>query len=171
MNKVFNKKRFSMTYLYKILTIISLLILTNCSSLNRGERKERISKNFTLSEALKNDGPVDDDIYENILYTASRMEEVRSFLDSQLLVVSWYRNPAHNSRGGGARNSAHMKGLAVDFRAANAKDQRLIFNKIIKSKLSFDVIIYYKKQNFIHLGFKPEDEFKNEQQLIMTREY
>lgn len=171
MNKISNKKRFSTTYLYKILTIISLLILTNCSSLNRGERKERISKNFTLSEALRDDGPVDDDIYENILYTASRMEEVRTFLDSQLLVTSWYRNPSHNAKGGGARNSAHTKGLAVDFRAANARDQRLIFNKIIKSKLSFDVIIYYKKQNLIHLGFKPENESDCEQQLIMTREY
>ena len=171
MNKIYRNKRFSMKYLYKIITILSLLILTNCSSLNRGERKEKISKNFTLSEALKNDGPVDDDIYENILYTASRMEEVRTFLDSQLLVASWYRNPSHNAKGGGAKNSAHTKGLAVDFRAANAKDQRIVFNKIVKSKLSYDVIIYYKKQNLIHLGFKPKGELECEQQLIMTREY
>ena len=155
--------------IFKILTIFSLLIFFFFCFFQSRERVEQISPNFTLSEALGENDSVNNEIYENILYSAKRMEDVRSYLDSPIIVVSWYRTRFQNFWGGGARKSAHKKGLAVDFRAANTHDQRLIFNKLLKSNLSFDVIIYYKDQNFIHLGFKPEGELKNEKQLIMTK--
>ena len=54
----------------------------------------------------------------NLQRTAETMEKVRTILgDKPVLISSGYRSPAVNAAVGGASNSAHMSGLAVDFTA------------------------------------------------------
>ncbi len=159
---------------FKILIFIfTLLYFTGCSSIDkRGKKRDlngKLSRNFILKEAIKVDIPITDDIYSNLKYTAKRMEEVRSFLGEPVSITSWYRTSSHNRSVGGASHSGHLAGLAVDFRSTRSHDQRLIFNKIVKSKLSYDMIIFYKHQNRIHIGFKKDKD--DELQLIMTNGY
>lgn len=53
---------------------------------------------------------------EAVLKAAHMMEEVRGRLgDKPIKVLSWCRCPRHNAKVGGAADSFHMKGLAVDF--------------------------------------------------------
>jgi hypothetical protein len=119
---------------FKFLIVVTLIFLTGCTSLYRdGHYPEKLSKNFTLSQAIKPGTDITPEIYKNLQYAADRMEDYLDELDDSVTVISWYRSPAHNSTSGGAENSAHLYGLAVDFRANSTKDQRLIFNKLVKS--------------------------------------
>ncbi|MGL5123412.1 MAG: D-Ala-D-Ala carboxypeptidase family metallohydrolase [Fusobacteriaceae bacterium] len=153
--------------------IFIIFYFTGCSSLDkRGKKRNlnsKISRNFTLKEAIKTDIPITDSIYNNLKYSAKRLEEVRDLLGEPLTITSWYRSPKHNSAVGGASHSGHLSGLAIDFRSSRSKDQRLIFNKIVKSNLSYDMIIFYKNQNRMHIGFKKNKN--DELQLIMTNGY
>lgn len=54
-------------------------------------------------------------IYENAVKQAALMERVRALFGKPITVRSWYRDPEHNRREGGATHSQHLKGLATDF--------------------------------------------------------
>ncbi len=92
------------------------------------------------------------------------MEEFRRLLGEPLNVLSWYRSPKENKNGGGAKNSAHLEGLAVDFRTKKSALEN--YKKIINSKLSYDLIIYYKRLNMIHLGFKEDKKEEKKMKLL-----
>jgi zinc D-Ala-D-Ala carboxypeptidase len=49
---------------------------------------------------------------------ASNLETVRAWYGCPLLVHCWFRNVPYNLLVGGARGSAHLEGLAVDFSPA-----------------------------------------------------
>lgn len=78
----------------------------------------RDAKNFNWGEATRR-GTIkvpNKAIYENICTTAAYMERIREILgNKKIIVTSWYRSPQYNSRIGGANNSQHLSGLAVDF--------------------------------------------------------
>jgi len=61
--------------------------------------------------------PHDEEVTRNIIRIAGVMENVRIRLGSEpVTITSWYRDPATNRRVGGASQSRHMRGDAVDFR-------------------------------------------------------
>ncbi|MFK8182314.1 MAG: D-Ala-D-Ala carboxypeptidase family metallohydrolase [Phormidesmis sp.] len=73
---------------------------------------------FTWAEFTKNGDriPVDATITMRIVKLAKYMDEVRAFLgDRPIRVTSGYRDPKSNRYVGGARDSRHMYGDAVDF--------------------------------------------------------
>lgn len=108
-------------------------------------------------ERLKIKNIPNQDEKDNILYTASRMDIVREFLGVPLIVLSWFRSEGLNTAVKGSKTSAHRFGLAVDVYSTkmNSKD---IYNKLIEAQakgvLQFDQLIFYPKQNFVHIGFK-----------------
>jgi zinc D-Ala-D-Ala carboxypeptidase len=67
-----------------------------------------------------------DRVLSNIISTAKSLDRVRRVLgDRSLYVNSWYR-PAHiNARVGGARNSRHQYGDAVDIRSDYYSPQQI----------------------------------------------
>lgn len=74
--------------------------------------------NFSWAEATKNGNriPATIEIEANIIAMAKTMEEVRELLGGlPLTITSWYRDPDTNRRVGGASQSTHLAGLAVDF--------------------------------------------------------
>ncbi len=87
--------------------------------------------NFSWGEATKNlsripenliiDGRMacsQEGIELNIIRLAQYMDKVRACLGNHpLIVTSWYRPAKENKRVGGAKNSQHLYGLAVDFKS------------------------------------------------------
>lgn len=74
--------------------------------------------NFTWAEATKNGTriPVNPNVVAQIIKIARSMEDVRKYLGSRPITVnSWYRDPKTNASVGGAKNSRHLVGDAVDF--------------------------------------------------------
>ena len=125
----------------------------------------KISKYFTerestvsaTGERLKIKNIPNQDEKDNILYTASRMDVIREYLGAPLIVLSWFRSEELNTAVKGSKTSAHRFGMAVDVYSTkmNSKD---IYNKLIEAQakeiIQFDQLIYYPKQNFVHIGFK-----------------
>lgn len=124
-----------------------------------------ISPHFSWAEVdgsptatrLRIDNSVPAAMTANVKLTASHMEQVRTLLEPGAIIVSsWFRCPGLNAAIGGARTSAHMRGLAVDFHhAVLTLDQ--VFERIGASRLiPFDQLIIERTRDgarWIHLGF------------------
>ncbi|MCB8563678.1 D-Ala-D-Ala carboxypeptidase family metallohydrolase [Fusobacterium ulcerans] len=125
----------------------------------------KISKYFTerettvsaMGEKLKIKNIPNQDEKDNILYTASRMDVIREYLGVSLIVLSWFRCEELNTAVKGSKTSAHRFGMAVDIYSTKISSED-IYNKLIEAQakgvLQFDQLIYYPKQNFVHIGFK-----------------
>lgn len=74
-------------------------------------------KHFTWAEALNSPPriPANWQITANIIEVALLLDGLRDFLGEPIHVTSWYRDPLTNRLVGGAVNSQHMQGNAVDF--------------------------------------------------------
>jgi zinc D-Ala-D-Ala carboxypeptidase len=109
----------------------------------------------TTAKAKGIDNTVPPALLANVKITAAYMERVRALLGAPIRVTSWYRCPAVNKAIGGARNSAHMSGLAVDFKPTNMSLADA-FHLIRKSDIPFDQIILERTRDgaaWVHIGF------------------
>jgi zinc D-Ala-D-Ala carboxypeptidase len=88
----------------------------------------KLSAHFTLDELTHTDQRGIDntcppELMENLIETAAMMERIRAAMcaergvDIIVLPTSGYRSPLVNRAVGGDPNSAHLKALAVDFKA------------------------------------------------------
>ncbi|MEM8810291.1 MAG: D-Ala-D-Ala carboxypeptidase family metallohydrolase, partial [Cyanobacteria bacterium P01_G01_bin.38] len=71
---------------------------------------------FTWGEATK-DGtrlPANAEVVNNIINLAQELQKARNLIGQPFVINSWYRTPEANSAVGGARNSLHLQGRAVD---------------------------------------------------------
>lgn len=144
------------------------------------EPSMKLSQNFSLSEAIRSSTadrlgiinmPDNYDQLRNLVHTAERMQLVRSTLNNQPInVTSWLRNTALNKAVDGVSNSAHMRGLAVDFicpRFGNAREvcRRLVANK---EYLNYDQLILEDFPNgaVIHIAFPGMGDVPRRQDLF-----
>lgn len=108
---------------YEILTFFELKYADKSeypAILNR-----KISKYFILREAmLFDDGKQLNSVYElskneqifnNIIKQAKKLDEVREFYNKPVRVTSWLRTHEWNKQVGGKSNSQHLLGTATDF--------------------------------------------------------
>ena len=120
-----------------------------------------LSEHFTLEEAtssvtaelqgIKNSPPPK--ILVNMRRCAEQLEFVRNKLGSPLIINSWFRSPELNKAVGGAFNSAHMTGWAIDLHSDKMPPYEL-GKFIIELGISFDQIIHEYGQ-WVHLSFDP----------------
>ena len=75
----------------------------------------------------------------------AKLELVRLFLNDPIIINSGYRCEVHNKNVGGAKNSLHLKGKAVDIKARNQKELIRIVEKVFTN----GGIGYYN--SFIHV--------------------
>lgn len=84
--------------------------------------------------------------------TIKLLEELREWLGAPIVINSAYRSPGHNKKVGGATNSQHVKGTAVDIKVNGYSPIEVA---AYGQKLGFDGIGLYN--TFTHLdtrGFK-----------------
>lgn len=89
------------------------------------------SKYFTWGEAL-HDGlriPPDWQVTANIIAAALRFDEARARLGEPMVRTSWLRDSASNAASGGATNSYHLTGRALDFYCPELSAQE-IYSKL-----------------------------------------
>ena len=75
------------------------------------------SPNFFWYEAT-HDGsriPINTNHVSNIIKIASAAQSARDRIDKPFKITSWYRPEPFNRNAGGARNSTHLSGMALDF--------------------------------------------------------
>lgn len=123
-----------------------------------------LSEHFTLEEGQFSSTAVrlclsntpDQGAVESMQQAAIGMELVRHALgDKPLHVDSWYRCPALNRAVGGAANSAHMYGWAVDFICPAFGTPYQVVNALVaRSELRFDQLI--QEGNWVHISFDPK---------------
>ena len=119
-----------------------------------------LSPHFTLEEAtksvtaelqgIKNDPPPK--ILVNMRRCAERLEVVRKEV-GPILINSWFRSPELNRAVGGAFNSAHMTGWAIDIRS-NKYSPYELGKIIIGMGIMFDQVIHEYGQ-WVHISFDP----------------
>lgn len=110
---------------------------------------------------------------EAMKYTALKMEAVRQLLDSRpLYISSWFRSRALNVAIGGAQNSQHSKGEAVDFKCPGWGSPKRIALWLSQNKdvLEYDQLIL--EPTWIHISFtQTSPPRKNDLTVTPTGKY
>lgn len=91
------------------------------NQVNWANPKEKISKYFTVGEALwlpriKSYHIPTEEEKQNILDIAEKLDVIRELWGKPMTVSSWIRPESYNRSIGGAGKSAHIDGRAVDIR-------------------------------------------------------
>ena len=123
------------------------------SNINWKVPESKISRYFSVSEVTKSDPrripPAGSDIEGNILRLALELDKIREDWGGAILVNSWYRPPVVNRAVGGASDSQHLYGRAVDIHPVNpeslAKFQAWI------DQHWFGALGYGARRGFVHL--------------------
>lgn len=127
--------------------------------------EQALSPHFRLSELLVTNAGVragldntpSAAIVANLKRLTDALELVRSYLfNTAIIISSGYRSPSVNALIGGAANSAHMQGLAVDFTAPGYGRPSAIVKAIAGSGIIFDQLIF--EGTWVHLGLAPQGQ-------------
>lgn len=120
-----------------------------------------LSKNFTLAEFTTsqtasrrgiNNAP-SATVLDRLKNTAEQMEKVRKILGYPINISSGYRSPELNKAVGGASNSQHVLGEAVDFTCPKFGTPPIVIKKLLQYDLGFDQIIN-EYNSWTHISFK-----------------
>ncbi len=125
-----------------------------------------LTEHFTLEELTHSDLAVrqgianrpSKEVLANLNTLAQKLEQVRAILGQSVLIISsGYRCPELNALIGGSRTSAHLRGLAADFKCPSFGSPAEICRAIQKhgSLLCFDQLIY--EGTWCHIGFVSQD--------------
>ena len=99
-----------------------------------------------VSDAVPGDGyrNVQPEVWTKLTIVARRMSKT-------FTINSGYRSPQYNAQVGGAKNSSHKSGLAIDVSMSGMSDEDI--RKFIRtaSQEGFMGIAYYSGSNFVHL--------------------
>lgn len=125
--------------------------------------------NFTFKEMLHSDTakiyginniPSNADIYDNILTAILNCyQPVRNYINKPMNITSGYRSLPLNVKLGGAPNSHHTKGQAIDFTVTGLTTKQIV-DKVIGSGVPYTQLIEeYGKDgsSWCHLSYDPKD--------------
>jgi zinc D-Ala-D-Ala carboxypeptidase len=104
--------------------------------------KDFVLRHFTATSKVPagQNNPASQDILDNIANVATVLQYIKDQLDLPVTVSSGYRNPVVNKAVGGAADSDHMKGEAVDFQSTKWKPKQIV-DAIIALKVPFKQLI------------------------------
>ena len=125
-------------------------------NLTRNISLEELTTSQTATRLKINNTPTPE-IIEKLKVVATQVQKVRDHFGKPLIISSGYRSEKLNSAIGGARNSQHTKGEAIDIQSTNGYTNADIFN-YIKNNLDFDQLIWEygtrKEPKWVHISYK-----------------
>ena len=129
----------------------------------------KLSEHFTLGELTKTkhqtaDGNIPSRVViENLIRVCGWLEGLRGRWNEPIVINSGYRSPEVNRLAGGAANSNHLTGCAVDIRCAG-KEQMIRYASILldiadESKREFDELLLEQHGStvWLHFAVRPKD--------------
>ena len=129
----------------------------------------QLTKNFYLEEFVASDTaarhgidntPNAPTILQNIYKCAELLEKVRSACGNKAVFISsGYRSPEVNRLIGGAKQSAHMTGSAVDIKVPGYGSPLHVAAAILESGIQFGQLIY--EGSWVHISL-PDSEHNGE---------
>jgi len=114
-------------------------------------RHFKIAEMLVTSTGLPNTPP--ESLHDNLADLMVTMDRIRDVLGKPVRITSAYRSPEVNAAIRGAKNSAHLRGLAADF-VCGGQDPKDICRQIIDAGIEFDQLIaeYRGGQRWVHIG-------------------
>ena len=129
-----------------------------------------LSQHFSLGELTKTkhqtaDGNIPSHaVIENMKRLCPWLEELRRRYNEPIIINSGYRSPAVNKLAGGAANSNHLTGCAVDIRTYGMEQAMryavILMDYADDSNLDFDEILIEKNSKgsiWLHFAVRPKD--------------
>ena len=80
-------------------------------------------------------------------------EPLREWYDKPIKINSFFRCEALNTSVGGAKNSQHAKGEAIDMSAGSKEENKKLFDWC-KANLIFDQLINEYDYSWVHISYK-----------------
>ena len=108
------------------------------------------SKYYDTSQFYSKDGNNDNFRIDSML--VSKLDQLTTAIGKKANITSGYRSEEHNANVGGAKNSYHMKGMAVDVSFPGMSVDQVA---AMAKKIGFTGIIKYYKSGFVHLDTRP----------------
>ena len=120
--------------------------------------EELTNSDYALRHGI--DNTPSSEVSANLILLATGLDGVRSILGYPLRVNSGYRCPKLNSAIGGAKDSAHTRGLAADFTCPEYGSPQEIAVRLAMDMLSigFDQLIY--EGTWVHIGFSDTPRYQ-----------
>ena len=116
---------------------------------------EEMTKSETASKKGIDNGFPSIETFCNAFKVLKRLDLVRAHIDKPIHINSGYRCKELNNAVGGAKDSYHMKGLAVDFRTDSKEDIPKMYNFLQRNIKRFNIQELIKYDTFIHMAVKP----------------
>ena len=129
----------------------------------------KLSPHFSLGELTKTkhqtaDGNIPSHVVvENLKRLCTWLEELRLRYNEPIIINSGYRSPAVNKLAGGAANSNHLSGCAVDIRCAGT-EQMIRYASILLdiadgTKQDYDELLLEQHGSvcWLHFAVRPKD--------------
>ena len=131
-------------------------------------KEAKLSEHFSLGELIKTrhvtpDGNIPSGVVvENLKRLCPWLEELRLRCKAPIVINSGYRSPAVNKLAGGAANSNHLSGCAVDIRCAG-KEQMIRYAAILLdiadgTKQDYDELLLEQHGSvcWLHFAVRPQ---------------
>lgn len=119
------------------------------------DRNRAIGEFFTWGEFVRADvTSLPEGVAQRlVVLVATVLDPLRTHLGKPIRVTSGYRTPEHNTRIGGSRNSAHMRGEAADI-AVRGIDAHAIMGALRLLDVDLDQAIAYapSRGGHVHVG-------------------
>jgi zinc D-Ala-D-Ala carboxypeptidase len=126
----------------------------------------KLTRSFSLAEFIQSDTaerrgiiniPTATPLLSIERHLAPGLQRIRDLLGVPVIISSGYRSPTLNAAVGGSRNSQHVRGEAVDFRAPAFGTPLDVCRQIVKFKelVGFDQLI--EEGNWVHVSFVDRD--------------
>ena len=135
---------------------------------------EMISKHISYIEATRSqtatrlgiENVPSKEVIEAMELVANKcFEPLREWYGKPLVVSSFFRCEKLNKKIGGASNSQHVKGEAIDIDCGNKQDNMIIFDWL-KNNVEFDQLINEYDYSWVHVSYS---KTKNRKQILIVK--